>query len=198
MLFSPFSLKAQNASVKCEWQWKWVWETENEYNSQTGLNELRTVKRYKYVNDCISSEGDSNSAKTKEQNIALPKDLIEGGALSAPADSPIIGTWKQVEYATVELPKVINNTVVMEKTRQPLGKTMTYVFSQNGIVEIVQYQGLVELGRGKFNWTYTPAAKTSGTLKIFLGDKIITKGDVSFVNKNKLELVGTQDNWTRE
>jgi hypothetical protein len=192
ILFSSFIGKAQDASTKCEWVKKWV-------------DEMRVVnggityeKVYKDVYECSPNNNVASSSSNKEQTVSASKAPIEGGEFSAPADSPIIGTWKQIEYKTIELPKIINGTVVMEKTRQPSGKTMTFIFSQNGVVEIISNQGLLELGKGKFNWIYTSTTKTSGSLKIFLEKNVITEGKVSFLNKNKLELVGTQDIWIKE
>jgi hypothetical protein len=201
MLLNPFIGKAQDASMKCEWVWKWV-DVPRVINGG-----ITYEKVYKYVYECSPNNNGTNATKTKEQDVSVSKVLIEGGEFSAPVDSPITGTWKYVEYGTTELPKIINSTVVMEKTPY-VKRTLTFIFSQNGIVETIQNQSNLITGRGKSNWKYTAKTKTSGSLEVVLGDDVIYKGNVNFLNKNKLEYtitfsknsgeIGNQYVWMRE
>jgi hypothetical protein len=76
MLCSPFSVKAQGVSEKCDWVWKWVWVWEPEpvtrYNGATNryetYSELQYVYRYRYVYDCALVVTEPKSATSSSKN----------------------------------------------------------------------------------------------------------------------------------
>jgi hypothetical protein len=110
---------------------------------------------------------------------------IEEGKFAAPVDSPIIGTWKYVEYGTRESPRFNGSTIVVEKT--PYEKrTATFIYSQNGVVESIHYNGF-STSTIKGNWKYIPRDTSSGILEEYQGEELIERGIVKWIGRNQIE-----------
>lgn len=88
---------------------------------------------------------------------------IVGGKFSAPADSPMIGTWKYVEHSD-------NGEVT---------RTSTFIYSQNGVVESIHQVGTDTI-KTRNNWKYTATSPESGVLEEFSGDDLVERGNVKF------------------
>ncbi|MEN3329345.1 MAG: hypothetical protein V7638_4152 [Acidobacteriota bacterium] len=119
---------------------------------------------------------------------------IGGGKFSAPADSPMIGTWKYVEYSDKR--KVI--------------RTSTFIYSPNGVVESIHQVGTDTI-ETKNNWKYTAKSPKSGVLEEFSGDDLVERGNVKFGTGNVIvsleytvtfskdsSVVGHQSTWIKQ
>lgn len=100
--------------------------------------------------------------------VSTAKQPSGNGKFSAPADSPMIGTWKEVEYS--DKGEVI--------------RTETLTFSPNGVVEGIHQRG-ANTHKSTRNWKYTAKSAASGVLKIFWEDELILRGNVKFLGGNK-------------
>jgi len=139
-----------------------------------------------------------------EENIKGSR--LEENKFSAPADSPIIGTWKYVECLDNDC-SVKDNGIY--KSQPAILRTSMFIYSQNGVVESrhkLNYQS--EPTVVKNNWKYTPKTASSGILEEYQGENLIERANVKFLTRNQLEykitfssnsdLVGKQYVWTRQ
>jgi hypothetical protein len=130
---------------------------------------------------------------------------LEESKFSAPADSPIIGTWKYVECYN-------NDCSVKDygvfKSQPTIVRTSTFTYSQNGIVESRHERQFLQPVVIKGNWKYTPKSASSGILEEYQGENLVERDSVRFLNRNQLEYtitfspnsdaVGRQTVWTRQ
>jgi hypothetical protein len=137
----------------------------------------------------IVCEGTTQLCLTYKKPTQL-RQPIDGGKFSAPANSPMIGTWKYIEYSDTG----------------EITKTSTFIYSQNGVVESIHQVG-TETIKAKDNWKYTAKTASSGILEEFLGDELVERGNVKFLSRNQLEYtitfsqysaIGEQSVWTRQ
>ncbi len=139
---------------------------------------------------------DEEGNENKREDYVNGK-LIEENRFAAPADSPIIGTWKYVECP--------NNDC---SYTWRIVRTSTFVYSQNGVVESKHEQKYFPTQVIKGNWKYTPKTASSGILEEYQGEDLIERGTVKFLNRNQLEYmvtfspdsngIGKQYIWTRQ
>ncbi len=125
---------------------------------------------------------------------------IDTSKFSVPADSPIIGAWKYIEYGT-------RDSLFDGSKSSYVIRTSTYIYSQNGVVESI-HQTMMGTSKIKGNWKYTPKNASSGVLEEFLGNDLVERGNVKFLSRNQLEYtitfsqntdsVGKQSVWTRQ
>lgn len=132
--------------------------------------------------------------------VCSPGKLVEESKFSAPADSPITGTWKYVEYGTYDSPINGNKSSYVKLTS-------TFIYSQNGVVESI-HQRSYQTQKIKGNWKYIPKTASTGILEEYLGDDLIERGNVRFLSRNQIEYtitfsqnsdaIGNQYTWTRQ
>lgn len=147
-----------------------------------------TVIRYSWL-------GEEN----KREEYADGK-LIEADKFSVSANSPIIGTWKYVEY-------IGGYDFGMLKKDPTISRISTYIYSQNGVVESI-HEVNIQTIKNKGNWKYIPKTGSSGVLEEYLGNDLIERGNVIFLNPNKIEYtitfsqnsdsVGQKFIWTKQ
>ncbi|HYX29257.1 MAG TPA: hypothetical protein VE863_11885 [Pyrinomonadaceae bacterium] len=139
---------------------------------------------------------DQSGNETERQDYENGK-LIDADRFVVPADSPLVGTWKFVEY----YPSLFGGPSKTVKT------AITAVFSSNGILEISVQGGLLN-SKEKTNWKYIPKNSNSGILEQYQGDELQYRGNVRWVNNNQFEytntfnqnpnMVGTQYLYTKQ
>lgn len=135
-----------------------------------------------------------------ESNVSSGKPL-EGSRFSAPADSPIIGTWKYVDSGVLRAYSSSAGFIV------PHDKILTFIYSQNGVVESIHQVG-DKTSKTKGDWKYISKDASSGVLEEYLGDKLIERASIKFLSRNQLEytvtlskdsnLVGKKYVWERQ
>jgi hypothetical protein len=126
--------------------------------------------------------------------------LLEESKYSAPADSPITGTWKYVVYSG-------SGYEIGGLTPPSVLRTATFIYSQNGIVESI-HQNSLTTSSIKGNWKYIPKTPSSGVLEEYRGEDLIERGTVKWLGQNQLEFtitfshnsdaIGNQSVWTRQ
>jgi len=143
---------------------------------------------------------DEKGNETKREEYVNGK-LIEKGKFSVPADNPLLGTWKYVEYA--------HQGYVIGAMRIPpeVKKSITLTYSQNGVVASTVYNGL-STSTLKGNWRYTSKSDSSGVLEEYRGDELIERANVRWMSNNQFEytvtfsqnpnIIGTQVIFTRQ
>ena len=146
---------------------------------------------------------DENGNETKRQEYNNGK-LIEESKFSAPADSPIIGTWKYVECYQNDCRE---KDYGYFKSPATIVRTSTYIYSPNGVVESI-HELSYQTQKIKGNWKYTPKTASSGVLEEFLGEDLVERANIRFLSRNQLEFtitfshnpdaVGNQQIWTRQ
>lgn len=148
---------------------------------------------------------DSDGNETRREEYSNGK-LIEQGKFSAPADSPIIGTWKYVEC--YQNPDCSVKDYGYGKIPPTIVRTAIFIYSQNGVVESRHENnlGIKEVIKG--NWKYIAKTAASGVLEEYQGEELIERATVKWLSRNRLEYtitfstnsdaVGRQTVWTRQ
>lgn len=152
-----------------------------------------------FLRFCFRVTGQSGNSS----NVSLPKQTTNNVAedkFTAPTDSPIIGTWKYVEYGTIK-------SLYDGSMSSYVKRTSTFIYSQNGVVESI-HQDSIRTDRIKGNWKYIPKTASSGILEEYLGDDLVERATVKFLSRNQLEYtitfsqnsdaIGKQSVWTRQ
>jgi hypothetical protein len=123
--------------------------------------------------DTMRGELTYKQTKKKEEWIVRRQsnqsnEPIDGGKFSAPADSPIIGTWKYMGSSDNEN---VSRT------------TLIFIYSANSVVESIHELGTQTI-KTKRNWKYTATSPKSGVLEEFSGDDLVERGNVKFRTGN--------------
>jgi hypothetical protein len=122
---------------------------------------------------------DEEGKEAKREEYVNGK-LIEEGKVSAPADSPVIGTWKHVEYYD------FNNSgqeIGGIKIPPSVKEELTITFSNNGVYSSVS-RNSISSAPSKFNWKYS--AKT-GIYELFLGHEMLARCSVKWIDADTFE-----------
>lgn len=148
---------------------------------------------------CAITAGRSVNAS----NIPSPnqtRNKVAEDKFTAPADSPIIGTWRYTECYNNDC----NNQGNYSKY---LTRTSTFIYSPNGVVESI-HQNSMGTNTIKGNWKYIPKTAASGILEEYLGEDLVERATVKFLGSNQLEYtitfspnsdaVGRKTVWTRQ
>lgn len=120
-----------------------------------------------------------DGAEAKREEYVNGK-LIEEGKFSAPADSPLIGTWKFVEY--YDQPKFGGVSRLPPTVKQEIVIT----FSSNGVLDATFRNGF-SVTSSKSNWKYTAQTSTTGMYELFTGDEMIFRGSVRWMDQDTFE-----------
>lgn len=126
--------------------------------------------------------------------------LIEEGRFSAPSDSPLLGTWKYIEYYDFGVRGIDVAPTVK------ISATVTYY--QNGILETDFQNAAAITTKEKRNWKYISKSNSSGVSEEYQGDELMERGTIRWINKNQFEYtvtfhtntdaIGNKSVWTRQ
>lgn len=148
----------------------WAAEAISEKSTVTSKNKSDKVEK--------QSEGDGGAGLTTDLGSILAED--KENKFSAPADSPLIGTWKYVKYSEglfVNSPPRVESSI-------------TLVYSQNGVVESI-FQDSLTTSKGKGNWKYIPKDTSSGLVEEYIGNNVVERANVKWMNSNQFEYTVT-------
>lgn len=108
---------------------------------------------------------------------------VNESKFSAPVNSPLIGSWKYVEYGYYDSP-------VTGRKSSYVKRTLIVTYYQNGINETKLEAGYQSI-TVKRNWKYIPKGASSGIAEEYQGDKLTERGDVRWINSNQFEYTVT-------
>lgn len=136
-----------------------------------------------------SSSGNSSQSNITEKNRETVGDILREGRASSnkssvPADSPLLGTWKYEEYS-----EAVKNTYF--PVGRSLIRSITLIYSQDGVVESISQERVWEVARGKGNWRYIPKNDSSGVVEEYQGNNLDERGSLKWINKNQFEYTVT-------
>ena len=181
MLFSPFSINAQNISRNCKWVQKHI--VVQKYNWRT--EQLEPVDDYELVYECTPSLVETSRERpTSKTDNQQKTDKSSTSRISVPADNPLLGTWKCEEYHEAVKDKYF-------PIERYLIRSITLIYSQDGVVESIFVERLWEKGRAKGNWKYTPKNDSSGVVEEYQGDDLGERGSIKWISKNQIEYTVT-------
>lgn len=96
--------------------------------------------------------------------------------------NPMLGTWKSVIYASSPA----------RGLHPSVSETVTVAFSENGTLDSTSVSmGGSRRSSAKANWKYLSKSPTAGILEEYLGATLTARGDITWLNHNKLEYVCT-------
>lgn len=116
--------------------------------------------------------------ETKREEYVNGK-LLEDSKFSAPADSPLLGTRKYVEYTGGVKNEFFN-------VPPSVKSSITITYNQNGVLEATFQNGLSRT-KEKRNWKYTPKSSSSGVSEEYLGGELVERGNIRWINENQFE-----------
>jgi hypothetical protein len=122
---------------------------------------------------------DEKGNETKREEYVNGK-LLEGGRFSVPTDSPLLGTWKYVEY--YDQP----NFGGISRLPPSLKEEIIIMFSPNSILNAT-FRNSLSTTSSKSNWKYTAQNPKAGSYELFNGDEMIFRGGVKWIDADTFE-----------
>jgi hypothetical protein len=110
---------------------------------------------------------------------------IEKDRFPVSPDCPLLGTWKFVEYAFTGL-----NFGGKEMVPPTIKRSITITLTKDAILEN-KWQELSQNGVSRMNWNYLSKDNASGVLEIYIGNDLVQKSNISWINRDQFEMTTT-------
>jgi hypothetical protein len=137
------------------------------------------------VNANTTNEGAAKSSRKPGLTLTEPQldewPSSDQNKFAAPSDSPLIGTWKFVEYS--------NSGYQSRNVRIPprVKRSAIVVYLQSGVVEITMNVPPFPVATEKRNWKYIPKTPITGAEEDYLGDDLVERDNIRWLNTNQFE-----------